>query len=116
FDESLFNRIAALPLVSLGLMAGRSLKTLAGIEQLSGLRSLRLKNQGLLETIGPIAALPALEQLNIQYCKRITDINTLEALPALQDLTLGGCGNIGLGVLEAKLKTKLRHSNIAATT
>lgn len=116
FDESLFHRIAALPLLSLGLMAGRSLKTLAGIEQLSGLRSLRLKNQGLLETIGPIAALPALEQLNIQYCKRITDINTLEALPALQDLTLVGCGNIGLGELEAKLRAKLGHSNIAATT
>lgn len=116
FDESLFARIAALPLVSLGLMAGRSLKTLAGIEQLSGLRSLRLKNQGALETIRPIAALPSLEWLSIQYCKKIADIHVLEELAGLQELTLVGCGNIGLGESEARLRTQLRHSNIAATT
>lgn len=116
FDESLFARIAALPLVSLGLMAGRSLKTLAGIEQLSRLRSLRLKNQGALETIRPIAALPALEWLSIQYCKKIADIHVLEELAGLQELTLVGCGNIGLGESEARLRTQLRHSNIAATT
>ena len=116
FDESLFARITALPLVSLGLMAGRSLQTLAGIEQLSGLRSLRLKNQGGLETIRPIAALPSLESLNIQYCKRITDIHVLEELPGLRELTLVGCGNIGLGELEAKLRAKLPRTNVAATT
>lgn len=116
FDESLFNRIAALPLVSLGLMAGRSLKTLAGIEQLSGLRSLRLKNQGLLETIGPIAALLALEQLNIQYCKRITDIDVLGELAGLQEMTLVGCGDIGLRDWEAKLRAKIPRVNIGATT
>lgn len=116
FDATLFDRIAALPLVSLGLMSGRSLQTLAGIERLSGLRSLRLKNQGVLETIRPIAALPALEWLNIQYCKKITDIDALEELPGLRELTLVGCGNIGLGELEAKLRTQLQRSNIAATT
>lgn len=116
FDATLFDRIAALPLVSLGLMSGRSLQTLAGIERLSGLRSLRLKNQGVLETIRPIAALPALEWLNIQYCKKITDIDVLEELPGLRELTLVGCGNIGLGHLEAKLRARLQHSNIAATT
>lgn len=115
FDATVFDRIAALPLVSLGLMAGRSLQTLAGIEQLSGLRSLRLKNQGALETIRPIAALPALEWLNIQYCKKIADIDVLEELTGLQELTLVGCGNIGLGELEDKLRTKLLRSNIAAT-
>ena len=116
FDATLFDRIAALPLVSLGLMSGRSLQTLAGIERLSGLRSLRLKNQGVLETIRPIAALPALESLNIQYCKKIMDIDVLEELPGLRELTLVGCGNIGLGELEAKLRARLQHSNIAATT
>lgn len=116
FDESLFHRIAALPLLSLGLMAGRSLKTLAGIEQLSGLRSLRLKNQGLLETIGPIAALPALEQLNIQYCKRITDIDVLGELAGLQEMTLVGCGDIGLRDWEAKLRAQIPRVNIGATT
>lgn len=116
FDAALFDRIAALPLVSLGLMSGRSLQMLAGIERLSGLRSLRLKNQGVLETIRPIAALPALESLNIQYCKKIADIDVLEELSGLQDLTLVGCGNIGLGGLEAKLHARLQHSNIAATT
>lgn len=115
FDATLFDRLAVLPLVSLGLMSGRSLQTLAGIERLSGLRSLRLKNQGVLETIRPIAALPALEWLNIQYCKKITDIDVLEELPGLRELTLVGCGNIGLGGLEAKLRTRLQHSNIAAT-
>ncbi|MGB3816991.1 hypothetical protein [Achromobacter pulmonis] len=44
FDESLFGRITALPLVSRGLMAGRSLQRLAGIEQLSAMQLLRLKN------------------------------------------------------------------------
>lgn len=116
FDATLFDRIAALPLVSLGLMAGRSLQTLAGIERLSGLRSLRLKNQGVLETIRPIAALTALESLNIQYCKKITDIDVLEELPGLRELTLVGCGNIGLGGLEAELRARLQRSNIAATT
>ncbi|MGB3816986.1 leucine-rich repeat domain-containing protein [Achromobacter pulmonis] len=116
FDATLFDRIAALPLVSLGLMSGRSLQTLAGIERLSGLRSLRLKNQGVLETIRPIAAVPALEWLNIQYCKKIADIDVLEELPGLRELTLVGCGNIGLGELEAKLRARLQHSNIAATT
>ena len=116
FDATLFDRIAALPLVSLGLMSGRSLQTLAGIERLSGLRSLRLKNQGVLETIRPIAALPALESLNIQYCKKIADIAVLEELSWLRDLTLVGCGNIGLGGLEAKLRAQLQRSNIAATT
>lgn len=116
FDATLFDRIAALPLVSLGLMSGRSLQTLAGIERLSGLRSLRLKNQGVLETIRPIAALPALEWLNIQYCKKITDIDVLEELPGLRELTLVGCGNIGLGGLEAELRARLQRSNIAATT
>lgn len=116
FDATLFDRIAALPLVSLGLMSGRSLQTLAGIERLSGLRSLRLKNQGVLETIRPIAALTALEWLNIQYCKKITDIDVLEELPGLRELTLVGCGNIGLGGLEAELRARLQRSNIAATT
>lgn len=116
FDAILFDRIAPLPLVSLGLMSGRSLQTLAGIEQLSGLRSLRLKNQGALETIRPITALPALEGLNIQYCKKIADINVLEELPGLRELTLVGCGNIGQGHLKAQLRAQLRHSNIAATT
>lgn len=115
FDATLFDRIAALPLVSLGLMAGRSLQTLAGIEQLSGLRSLRLKNQGLLEAIRPITALPALADLNIQYCKRIADIDVLETMPGLQALTLVGCGDIGLGGLATRLRDRLPRSNIAAT-
>lgn len=115
FDATLFDRIAALPLVSLGLMAGRSLQTLTGIEQLSGLRSLRLKNQGLLEAIRPITALPALTDLNIQYCKRIADIEVLDAMPGLQALTLVGCGDIGLGGLAARLRARLPRSNIAAT-
>lgn len=116
FDAALFDRLAGLPLVALGLMAGRSLKTLSGIEQLSGLRSLRLKNQGLLETIGPIAALPALEWLDIQYCKRIVDIAVLGQLPVLQELTLVGCGDVGLGSLAQTLRARLRRENIAATT
>lgn len=115
FDATLFDRIAALPLVSLGLMSGRSLQTLAGIERLSGLRSLRLKNQGLLEAIRPIAALPALTDLNIQYCKRIVDIEVLETMTGLQALTLVGCGDIGLGGLAARLRDRLPRSNIAAT-
>lgn len=115
FDATLFDRIAALPLVSLGLMSGRSLQTLAGIERLSGLRSLRLKNQGQLEAIRPIAALPALIDLNIQYCKRIVDIEVLETMTGLQALTLVGCGDIGLGGLAARLRDRLPRSNIAAT-
>ncbi|CUJ17697.1 Leucine Rich repeats (2 copies) [Achromobacter xylosoxidans] len=116
FDESLFGRIAALPLVSLGLMEGRSLQTLAGIEQLSGLRSLRLKNQGALEKIQPIATLPKLEWLNIQYCKRIADIDVLGELAGLQEMTLVGCGDIGLRDWEAKLRAKIPRVNIGATT
>lgn len=116
FDATVFDRIAALPLVSLGLMAGRSLQTLAGIEQLSRLRSLRLKNQGVLETIRPIAALPTLECLSIQYCRRIADIEVLEQLTRLQELMLVGCGDIGWSELDAKLRPSLRNLNTSATT
>ncbi|MDZ5614608.1 leucine-rich repeat domain-containing protein [Achromobacter xylosoxidans] len=92
FDESLFGRIAALPLVSLGLMAGRTLKTLDGIEQLSGLRSLRLKNQQALEAIRSVSALPMLQSIDIQYCKQIADISIIGELDALQKKTLIACG------------------------
>ena len=115
FDSSVFDRIAGLPLVALGLLAGRGLKTLSGIEQLAGLRSLRLKNQGALETIGPIAALAGLERLDIQYCKRIADIGVLDGLTRLQELTLVGCGDVGLGELAQTLNARLRRANIAAT-
>ncbi|NMK45882.1 leucine-rich repeat domain-containing protein [Achromobacter sp. Bel] len=115
FDSSVFDRIAELPLLALGLLGGRTLKTLSGIEQLAGLRSLRLKNQGMLQAIRPVAALPGLERLDIQYCTRIADIDVLGELPALQELTLVGCGNIGLGDLEHTLRAGLRRTNIAAT-
>lgn len=115
FDSSLFNRLAPLPLVALGLLGGRTLTTLSGIEQLPGLRSLRLKNLPLLDTIGPIATLAELEFLNIQYCARIADISVLATLRRLQELTLVGCGNVGLGQLEHTLRASLRRANIAAT-
>lgn len=115
FDSSVFDRIAELPLLALGLVGGRTLKTLSGIEQLAGLRSLRLKNQGILQTIRPVAALPHLERLDIQYCTRIADIDVLGELSALQELTLVGCGNVGLGDLEHALRAGLRRTNIAAT-
>lgn len=115
FDTSVFNRLAALPLVALGVVNGRTLESLASIEQLAGLRSLLVKNQGILHTIRPIAALSNLEKLNIQYCKRIADIDVLGELSALQELTLVGCGDVGLGTLEETLRARLRRSNIAAT-
>ncbi|QKH34526.1 leucine-rich repeat domain-containing protein [Achromobacter pestifer] len=115
FDSSIFDRIAGLPLLSLGLLAGRGLKTLSGIEQLAGLRSLRLKNQTALEAIGPVATLEGLERLDIQYCKRIADIGVLNQLPRLQELTLVGCGDVGLGELAQTLNARLRRVNIAAT-
>lgn len=115
FDSSLFDRIAGLPLLALGLLAGRGMKTLSGIEQLSQLRSLRLKNQGMLQTIAPIAMLPDLERLDIQYCKRIEDIGVLDALPQLKELTLVGCGDVGLGQLEQALRARVPRANIAAT-
>ncbi|MFE0840934.1 leucine-rich repeat domain-containing protein [Achromobacter insolitus] len=115
FDSSLFDRIAGLPLLALGLLAGREMKTLSGIEQLSQLRSLRLKNQGMLQTIAPIAMLPDLERLDIQYCKRIEDIGVLDALPQLKELTLVGCGDVGLGQLEQALRARVPRANIAAT-
>jgi len=115
FDSSVFDRIAELPLLALGLLAGRGLTTLAGIDQLAGLRSLRLKNLGALETIGPITALESLERLDVQYCKRITDIGVLGDLTRLQELTLVGCGDVGLGELAQTLKARLQRANIAAT-
>ncbi|MBD9474841.1 hypothetical protein DAI43_25245 [Achromobacter xylosoxidans] len=115
FDSSIFDRIAGLPLLALGLLAGRGLKTLSGIEQLTGLRSLRLKNLGALEKIGPISALENLERLDIQYCKRIADIGVLDMLTRLRELTLVGCGDVGLGELAQTLKARLPRANIAAT-
>jgi len=115
FDTSVFDRLAALPLVALGIVNGRSLDSLAGIEQLADLRSLLVKNQGILHTIRPIAALSNLQKLNIQYCKRIADIDVLGELSPLQELTLVGCGDVGLGKLEETLRARLRRSNIAAT-
>lgn len=115
FDESLFARLNALPLHALGLLGGRTLTTLSGIEQLPALGSLRLKNLAALHTIQGLTGLPALQRLDIQYCKRIADIAVLHALSSLQDLTLVGCGNIGLGAGAAVLRARLPQANIAAT-
>ncbi|MDQ8034682.1 MAG: leucine-rich repeat domain-containing protein [Bordetella sp.] len=116
FDEAVFARIAALPLEALGLVGGRTLASLDGIQALAGLRALRIKNQNALQRIAAIANLDQLRQLDIQYCPKITDITTLDRLRTLQSLTLVGCRNIGLGPLEHQLAARIPQTHIAATT
>jgi len=116
FDEALFARLAPLPLEAFGLVGGRRLASLDGMEALGGLRALRMKNQHALQRIGAIAGLPRLAQLDIQYCTKITDIATLGELDGLERLTLVGCRAIGLGGLEHTLRQRIPQAHIAATT
>lgn len=114
-DEQVFRLVEPVGLRRLGLIGGRTLKSLTGISALPQLQSLRLKNLTALGDIWELATLQQLEVLNIQYCKKITGIPAINELSVLRRLTLVGCGNIGLKTIEKKLST-LEWANTGATT
>lgn len=114
-DEEIFRLVEPVGLRRLGLIGGRTLKSLTGISALPQLESLRLKNLTALADISALATLHRLEILNIQYCKKITGIAAINDLPALRRLTLVGCGTIGLHTIEQKMST-LDWVNTGATT
>lgn len=114
-DEEIFRLVEPVGLRRLGLIGGRTLKSLTGISALSQMESLRLKNLTALGDISELATLQRLEVLNIQYCKKITGIAAINELPALRRLTLVGCGAIGLNTIEQKMST-LEWANTGATT
>lgn len=113
-DEEVFRLVEPAGLRRLGLIGGRTLRSLTGISGLPQLESLRLKNLTSLGEIAELSALQRLEILNIQYCKQITGIAAIAELPALRELTLVGCGNVGLSAIEQKLST-LEWVNTGAT-
>lgn len=114
-DEGIFGLLEPVGLRRLGLIGGRTLTSITGINALAQLESLRLKNLTSLGDISELASLQRLEILNIQYCKKITGIAAINDLPRLRKLTLVGCGNIGLDTIEAKLST-LEAANTGSTT
>ncbi|WP_447591430.1 leucine-rich repeat domain-containing protein [Stenotrophomonas rhizophila] len=113
--SEIFNEVAVAPLSALGLLGGRSLKTLDGISQLNGITSVLLKNMTSLEDIRELATLPQLRKLNIQNCKHIKNIEVLNELDSLEDLVIVSCGNLGLSKVESKLSS-LNKRIIGATT
>lgn len=107
--NDIFNEVAVAPLSALGLLGGRSLKTLDGISQLNGIASVLLKNMTSLEDISELVALPLLRKLNIQNCKKIKNIEVLNDLDSLEELVIVSCGNLGLSKVESKLSSLNKH-------
>lgn len=69
-----------------------SIKSLGGIESLSALRELRLRDAGSLVDIGAISACPGLEALEITGAKKLLDVSSIEALQRLKVLFLRASG------------------------
>lgn len=99
----------------LGLLGGTKLRSLDGVEALTGLRSVWLKNLSSLDGIRALVGLEHLQRLDVQYCKRIANIEVINDLSALRELTIVGCGKLGLEKIQAKIKS-LQKSTIGGTT
>ncbi|MEV6705723.1 hypothetical protein [Micromonospora wenchangensis] len=95
-DERIFEIVSTCPLRRLGLLSGTKLVSLDGIQVLSSLESLRLKNLRALSDISALRELPELTRLDIQYCRKIRGIEVLAELTSLERLALVGCGDLGL--------------------
>lgn len=105
----IFEKIAHLPLVDLGLLGGRKITDLRGIELLPGLRRLRLQSLPVLTSIAALEGLEHLEELLILYCSRIEDIETVTKISSLGRFDAYGCTGIGLEALESFLDEHSAH-------
>lgn len=103
--DEIFDIIPTIPLISLGLLSGTKIKSIAGVVRFPGMISLRLKNLSSLRDISALAVLPELRVLDIQCCKKIEGISVINELRLLTELTLVGCGKVGLDVVADKLQT-----------
>lgn len=99
----------------LGLLGGRELVSLEGIQRLQLLSSVRLKNLLSLAYISALTQLPALRKLDVQYCKHIKNIEVLNGLRALEGLTIVGCGVLGLSKVD-EILSRLKKTTVGATT
>jgi hypothetical protein len=99
----------------LGLLGGRGLVSLEGMQRLQLLCSVRLKNLSSLAYISALTQLPALCRLNVQYCKHIKNNEVLNELRALEGLTIVGRGVLGLSKVD-EILSRLKKTTVGATT
>ena len=105
----IFEAVAHLPLVDLGLLGGRKITDLTGIDRLPGLRRLRLQSLPALTSIAALESLEHLEELRILYCSRIQDVETVTRIPSLSRFDAHGCQGIGLEALGSFLDEHSAH-------
>lgn len=114
--SDVFDTVGALSPARLGVLGGK-LTSLAGIEQVPGLRTLRLVTLHQLRRIAAVRVLKQLEVLQVMYCHHIEDIEAILELPRLRRVEFVSCGNIGVKAIEPELRARsLEKLMISATT
>jgi hypothetical protein len=80
-------------LVRLRIKTG-SMKSLAGVEELTKLEVLELGNCRDLLSIGQVSGLGRIQSIRIESCRKIQDLNSVHDLPSLSSLQFINCGDI----------------------
>jgi hypothetical protein len=89
-DEGVFPRLASVAIEFLDLERG-SLASLKGIQNVRGMRYLRLKNMDRLADIAALESCEDLEVLAIHYCANLSDFEPLLRIPRLKSVFLYRC-------------------------
>jgi hypothetical protein len=98
---------------TLGIAPG-TLASLDGLERLTSLETIWLKNLPKLRDLSALSALPKLRSVEIQYCHALEDLYPLLAIPKLARLRIVGCQRIRLAAVADALIAK-RYEQLAIT-
>ncbi|TMP37629.1 COR domain-containing protein [Pseudoalteromonas rubra] len=109
--------IAALApqLTALDLSNCGELRSLAGIESLTGLTELKLRFCHKLETLEPLSQLVEIKWLDIELCDQLTSLKGLERLNQLEVLSAYNCRRL-TDIAALKGKANLTNVNLAHTS
>ncbi|HTM20274.1 MAG TPA: DUF4419 domain-containing protein [Kofleriaceae bacterium] len=89
--EGIEQEVAGLERYALGLSFCSELRSLAGIERLTGLADVSLTDNPHVESLAALAGLPHLRKVFVTQCANLRDIRALRTLPALEELCLQRC-------------------------
>lgn len=108
-SDDLVAALKPLGLTELTLQGSDSLRTIAGLEQLSTLQSLSLPGcRRLAGGLDGLSALPDLRRLELSFCIGLEDLTPIGSIASLEELDLSECRSVesldGLGSLR-QLKT-----------